>query len=305
VAAQAETRAPAQVRPRREREQEVLVWPDLVFVEFICAVVFSITFIAMSIIYDAPLLTEANSNITPNPSKAPWYFLNLQELLLHMDKGLAGVIVPTIAILLLMALPYVDRSNEGQGVWFGTRNAVKIALFSVGFAAIVTTALIMFDEGKHVQAVEELGGEWPSQLDALQNRRAIDSEGPWPDWSRHIKVPFNDVPPEDLPGGDDGFIDKFLYPDGLYLNFPAIFVEQIIPVVLMFGLPIVMCWILYELRWARSVRDFSIAIFSGFVSVFWLLTIVGSFFRGPGQLLIWPWELEIDDGCGPGCAPEG
>jgi hypothetical protein len=66
----------------------------------------------------------------------------------------------------------------------------------------------------------------------------------------------------------------------------------------MFGLPIVMVWMLYEMRWVRSVRDATIAIFSGFVSVFWLLIILGSFFRGPGQLLIWPWDLRVDEGTG-------
>jgi hypothetical protein len=84
----------------------------------------------------------------------------------------------------------------------------------------------------------------------------------------------------------------------LNLNFPAILVEQIIPVVVMFGLPIVMVWILYEMRWVRTVRDGTIAIFSAFVSVFWLLIILGSFFRGPGQLLIWPWDLQVDEGTG-------
>ena len=298
MAATTEVKAPPQVRPRRDREQEVLVWPDLVFIEFISAVVFTITFIALAVIYDAPLLAEANVNITPNPSKAPWYFLGLQELLLHMDKALAGVIVPTIALVLLAAIPYIDRSNEGQGVWFGTPNAVKISLFSIAFAAIVTLGLIMFDEGKHVQVVEKAGGEWPSALDMFENRRAIDSEGPWPDWTREVPIPFNDIPTEDLPGGEGGFVDKFLYPDGLNLNLPAILVEQIIPVVCMFGLPIVMVWILYEMRWVRSVRDGTIAIFSAFVSVFWLLIILGSFFRGPGQLLIWPWDLQVDEGTG-------
>ncbi|MPZ22111.1 MAG: hypothetical protein GEU28_00870 [Dehalococcoidia bacterium] len=288
--------APPQVRPRREREQEVLVWPDLVFIEFISAVLFTATFIALSIIYDAPLLNEANPNVTPNPSKAPWYFLNLQELLLHMDKGLAGVIAPTIALVVFIAIPYVDRSNEGQGVWFGTRNAVKITLFSFVFAAVATTALIVFDESKHVQVVEKLGGEWPEALAMFENRRSIDSEGPWPDWSREIPIPFNDMNTDDLPGGTGGFIDKFMYPDGLNLNFPAILVEQIIPVVTMFGLAILMIWILYEMRWVRTVRDGTIAVFSGLMSIFWVLTIVGSFFRGAGQTLVWPWDLVVDEG---------
>src|SRR6476620_10558553 len=87
------------VRQKRERDQELLVWPDLVFVEFICAILFTVTFVILSVVVNAPLLDRANSNITPNPSKAPWYLMNLQELLLHMDKGLAGVTVPTVALI--------------------------------------------------------------------------------------------------------------------------------------------------------------------------------------------------------------
>ena len=92
------------VRQKRERDQELLVGPDLVFIEFIAATVFTLTFVALSVIVNAPLLDRANANITPNPSKAPWYLMNLQELLLHMDKGLAGVTVPTVALIVLMAI---------------------------------------------------------------------------------------------------------------------------------------------------------------------------------------------------------
>ena len=117
------TQAPTQVRPRREREEELLVWPDLVFVEFICAVLFTVSFTVMSALVNAPLINRANADVTPNPSKAPWYFLNLQELLLHMNPALAGVVVPTVALIVLAAVPYLDRDKTGQGVWFGTPNA--------------------------------------------------------------------------------------------------------------------------------------------------------------------------------------
>src|SRR5438309_10928047 len=91
-------RAPgaARPRPRRERDEEVLVWPDLVFVEFISAVLFTVLLLGLSTAINAVLLDQANSDVTPNPSKAPWYFLNLQELLLHMHPALAGVVVPTV-----------------------------------------------------------------------------------------------------------------------------------------------------------------------------------------------------------------
>ena len=114
---------PLEARMKRE---SVLVWPDLVFVEFICAVVVTLSFVVLSFWLNAPLLNRANLNVTPNPSKAPWYFMNLQELLLHMHPALAGVVVPTIALILLAAIPYIDRSNEGQGEWFAGKNAAEV-----------------------------------------------------------------------------------------------------------------------------------------------------------------------------------
>ena len=99
MATEAQRLAPARPRPKREREEEVLVWPHLVFIEFISAVLFTVTFLIVSVFINAPLLNRANLNVTPNPSKAPWYFLNLQELLLHMDAAWAGVLVPTIALI--------------------------------------------------------------------------------------------------------------------------------------------------------------------------------------------------------------
>src|ERR1044071_9296457 len=99
--------APAQTRPRREREEELLVWPDLVFVEFICAVLFTFSFTIISALVNAPLIDRAIPDSTPNPSKAPWYFLNLQELLLHMHPSLAGVIVPAgVGFAAIPLIPY-------------------------------------------------------------------------------------------------------------------------------------------------------------------------------------------------------
>ena len=83
---QASAAPAARPRPKRAREEAVLVWPNLVFIEFISAVLFTITFSILSVFINAPLLNRANLNVTPNPSKAPWYFGNLQELLLHMMR---------------------------------------------------------------------------------------------------------------------------------------------------------------------------------------------------------------------------
>ena len=148
------------VRQKRERDQELLVWPDLVFIEFICAVLFTVTFVALSTYMNAPLLNRANSNITPNPSKAPWYFMNLQELLLHMDPGLAGVIVPTVLLIALMTIPYIDRNNEGQGGWFATPNAVRITMFSLVYSSFVLPLLVLWDDGAFVRVYERIPYLW-------------------------------------------------------------------------------------------------------------------------------------------------
>ncbi len=148
------------VRQKRDRDQELLVWPDLVFIEFICAMIFTITFVALSTYMNAPLLNRANADITPNPSKAPWYFMNLQELLLHMDPGLAGVIVPTVLLVGLMAIPYIDRDTEGQGSWFATANAVRITVFSLVYSSIILPLLVLWDDGAFVRIYERLPYLW-------------------------------------------------------------------------------------------------------------------------------------------------
>jgi menaquinol-cytochrome c reductase cytochrome b/c subunit len=91
-------RGRAIARPTDLSEDEVMVWPSLVVVEAVCAVVFLGILTVLSLLVNAPLTEQANPNQTPNPSKAPWYFLNLQEMLLHMDPGLAGVIIPSITV---------------------------------------------------------------------------------------------------------------------------------------------------------------------------------------------------------------
>src|SRR4051812_35725019 len=84
-------RGRALARPTDLADDEVMVWPSLVVVEAVSATVFLGILTFLSIFISGPLTEHANVNKTPNPSKAPWYFLNLQELLLHMNPGLAGV----------------------------------------------------------------------------------------------------------------------------------------------------------------------------------------------------------------------
>lgn len=139
-------RGRALARPTDLADDEVMVWPSLVVVEAVCATVFLMILTLLSIFVSAPLTEHANVNKTPNPSKAPWYFLNLQELLLHMNAGLAGVIVPTAALVAIAAIPYFDRSPLGVGILGTSAKGRKIIGFTSIFTVIVVSAMIVLDE---------------------------------------------------------------------------------------------------------------------------------------------------------------
>jgi menaquinol-cytochrome c reductase cytochrome b/c subunit len=286
------------VRPKRAREEELLVWPDLVFVEFISAVLFTITLTILSAGINGPLLDRANADVTPNPSKAPWYFLNLQELLLHMHPALAGVVVPTIALIALAAIPYFDRSHEGQGVWWGTRDAAKIAIFATVFTTVISILLIVYDGGKHVvlydKIHESVSGKcfgppntegvraqiscWPEELNFVSNLRGLQTGIDWPEWASDIPyLPFT----LELRGQEFRTLD-----------FPGFLVEQAIPVGAMIGLPLFMLAIQYRWLGHNTKRDAMIGIFTGFIVVYVVLTIIGTAFRGEGLELYPPWEVK-------------
>jgi quinol-cytochrome oxidoreductase complex cytochrome b subunit len=133
-------------RPTDLAEDEVMVWPSLVVVEALSAVVFTFILVFVSLIINSPLASIANPTVTPNPSKAPWYFLNLQELLLHMHPSLAGVIVPTLALVLIAAIPFVDRSPLGVGILFTSDKGKRIIAFSAVYTTVCVLALIALDE---------------------------------------------------------------------------------------------------------------------------------------------------------------
>jgi menaquinol-cytochrome c reductase cytochrome b/c subunit len=139
-------RGRAMARPTDLSEDEVMVWPSLVVVEAVCATVFLLILGFLSVTFNAPLTARANPDQTPNPSKAPWYFLNLQELLLHMNAGLAGVIIPTIALGAIAAIPYIDRSPLGVGILGTSAKGRKIIGFTAVYVTVVLVALIVLHE---------------------------------------------------------------------------------------------------------------------------------------------------------------
>ena len=98
-------------RVEREQGDRINVWPHLLIEEFIALLLVTVTLVIFSTFVNAPLRELANPNLTPNPSKAPWYFLGLQELLRYFHPMVAGVLfAPTLVLLALAVVPYVDRN---------------------------------------------------------------------------------------------------------------------------------------------------------------------------------------------------
>jgi len=116
--------------------QKVFSWPDLVYVELICLVIVMAVLIVWSIALKAPLEEPANPTDSPNPAKAPWYFLGLQEMLVYYDPWLAGVVFPSLIIVGLMAIPYIDTNPKGNGYFTFKERRWEITIFVAGFIVL-------------------------------------------------------------------------------------------------------------------------------------------------------------------------
>lgn len=117
----------------KKKDNNIFVWPDLAIMEFLTAVVLTIILLVWGLLVNAPLLEAANPGISENPSKAPWYFVGLQELLVYFDPWIAGVMIPSIIILCLMIIPYVDGNPEGRGEYTFSPRKFAIINFNIGF----------------------------------------------------------------------------------------------------------------------------------------------------------------------------
>ncbi len=114
----------------------VTTWPHLVRIELLTTLVAMVVLTVWSIAIDAPLEEAADPNRTPDPSKAPWYFLGLQELLVYFDPWIAGVILPLLIVVGLMAIPYLDRNPHGSGYYTIRERPFAIATFLFGFLGL-------------------------------------------------------------------------------------------------------------------------------------------------------------------------
>ncbi len=244
------------VRVDKRVEDTAMTWPHLLVIEFIAAMIWSLGLFAISALFNAPLQDHSTIDCTPNPSKAPWYLLNLQELLLHMDKGLAGVIVPTIWLTFMAVIPYIDRSRDGIGHWFTNAIGKKCAIFSAVFTTAIVFGLILIDV--------------TIKIDRSVKDPVTGVVTGWPGYANFATHNF--------PGGSE-LIPNYIIPIGVMLVLPVILVQLCIR---LFG---------------AGTREWMIAIFTGFVASYLVLTVVGTSMRGPGMDLSPPWALPETHQC--------
>lgn len=124
-------------------QKEIHVWPFLLRIEFLAAIIVTILLMVWSIALNAPLEEPANPNLTMNPAKAPWYFLGLQEMLVYFDPWIAGVVMPTLIIIGLMAIPYIDPNPLGSGYYTLKQRRFAIATFLFGFVVLWVSMIVI------------------------------------------------------------------------------------------------------------------------------------------------------------------
>jgi hypothetical protein len=192
----------------------VMTWPEGILRAAVVAEALAIVLVWISLIFDAPLEGLANPMQTPNPAKAPWYFLGLQELLHYFPPVVAGVLIPTLVIIALVIIPYFNVNIEAEGVWMRNRKR-RLQVFWGVFLAL-TLLLLAFE----VYAV---------------------------------------------------LVPTLLLGAGMIVAARQSGRSQVTP------------------HWIAS-RPLSFWIMTWFLLTSSILTVIGTFFRGPGWSWIWPWR---------------
>lgn len=123
--------------------EKVWCWPNLVYIELLCMIGFTAFLIVWAIVFKAPLEEPANPTWAPNPAKAPWYFLGLQEMLVYFDPWMAGVVLPVLIIVGLVAIPYIDTNPKGNGYYTFMERKMAITLFMFGWLVLWVYLIII------------------------------------------------------------------------------------------------------------------------------------------------------------------
>lgn len=124
-------------------EESVMTYPEVFFRVAVAIMLGAIVLVWMALLWDAPLEGLADPMHTPNPAKAPWYFLGLQELLHYFPPVVAGVLIPTLVVIALIIIPYFNVNIESEGLWLSAK-ARRLQIFAVVVVAF-SIFLIVFD----------------------------------------------------------------------------------------------------------------------------------------------------------------
>ena len=157
--------------------EKTLTWPDLVYTELIAMVAQTIFLVVWAIALQAPLEQPASSTSAPNPSKAPWYFLGLQEMLVYFDPWMAGVVLPTMILVGLMAIPYIDTNKQGNGYYTIAQRKFAYVTFQYGWLVLWIVLILL---GTFLR-----GPNW-------------NFFGPYEYWDTHKLIPLNNVNLSDI-----------------------------------------------------------------------------------------------------------
>jgi hypothetical protein len=176
---------------------KVQVWPYLVKVEFLAALLIMAILTVWSITLNAPLEEPANPSLTPNPSKAPWYFLGLQEILVYFDPWIAGVTIPTLIILGLCAIPYIDINPKGNGYYTFKERKFAIVTFLFGFLVLWVSLIVL---GTFFR-----GPGWNLFM-------------PWEEWDTHRVVALTNIDWSELFGVPTRRVDDSLNPFAMLIG---------------------------------------------------------------------------------------
>ena len=205
--------------------------PHLLLREVVVALVLVAVVMMVSVSFDAPLGDSANPGLSPNPTKAPWYFAGLQELLLHLHPLFAVFIIPLVLVVTLMGIPYLKYDTNTEGIWFASIKGRRMALIA-GFIAIVAAPMGIL--------------------------------------------------------ADEYLID---FATGLS-GIPTFFGNGLIPFAFIF-FGCAGFYILIKHRYSATNNEAAQALFVFILVVFLILTVTGTWFRGPGMKLTWPWNIHV------------
>ncbi len=193
-----------------KQADKVQVWPYLVKVEFLAALFVMVVLTFWSFLLDAPLEEPANPALTPNPSKAPWYFLGLQEILVYFDPWIAGVVIPTFIILGLCAIPYIDINTKGNGYYTFKERSFAILTFCFGFLLLWVSLIVL---GTFFR-----GPGWNLFL-------------PWEYWDTHRVVALTNIDFTELFGIPTRLVDDSLNPRAMIFGTTVIALWYVVPIV--------------------------------------------------------------------------